>query len=313
MELTTSQLQSFFTQLDLSQQRGYQKVAQYWNKFSMLSTSGTERKTYAWLAQLPSMKKWIGEKQLNNIAARSFEVTNDDFENTFGVDRNKLDDDQFGVYSQAADLQGQAVARWPDEQMTAKLIAGTTTTCYDGQFFFDTDHPVDLDDSSQGTYANLRTSKPLTLANYASAKSAMRSFKGESGRPLQVKPTVMMVGPDNELNALNIIKASSINQVTQNVAATDNVAASAPENVYKGDVELVVNEYLIDDTAGAWYLFSTDRIEPLIWQVRKQPTRIPIVDPTNPLVWNNRTFAYSVEGRAGAGFGLPFLAIKNTP
>jgi phage major head subunit gpT-like protein len=313
MEITNAQLQAFFTQLDLSQQRGYQKVQTYWQKYSMLSTSGSERKTYAWLAQLPSMKKWIGEKQLNNIAARSFEVTNEDFENTFGLDRNKIEDDDFGVYTQSAELQGQAIARWPDEQMTAKLIAGTTTTCYDGQFFFDTDHPVDLDDSSQGTYANLRTTTPLTLANFASGKAAMRSFRGESGKPLQVKPTVLMVGPTLELAALQILKASTINQVTQNVAGDQNVAASAVDNVYRGEVELVVNEYLVDDTAGAWYLFSTDRIEPLIWQVRKQPVRVPIVDPTNPLVWNNRTFAYSVEARAGCGFGLPFLAIKNTP
>jgi phage major head subunit gpT-like protein len=313
MELTNAQLQAFFTQLDLSQQRGYQKVQSYWQKYSQLSTSGSERKTYAWLAQLPSMKKWIGEKQLNNIAARSFEVVNDDFEETFAIDRNKMEDDQFGLYTQAAELQGQAIARWPDEQMTAKLISGTTATCYDGQFFFDTDHPVDLDDSSQGTYANLLTTRPLSLTNFAYAKQQMRSFKGESGKPLQVKPTVLMVGPDNELEGLRIVKASTINQVTGDATGTLNVAASAPENVYKGEVELVVNEYLVDDTAGAWYLFSTDRIEPLIWQVRKPPTRVPIVDPTNPLVWNNRTFAYSVESRAGAGFGLPFLAIKCTP
>lgn len=313
MELTNAQLQAFFTQLDLSQQRGYQKVQSYWQKYSMLSTSGSERKTYAWLAQLPSMKKWIGEKQLNNIAARSFEVVNDDFEQTFGLDRNKIEDDDFGIYTQSAELQGQAIARWPDEQMTAKLIAGTTQTCYDGQFFFDTDHPVDLDDTTQGTYANLLTTRPLTLDNFAYAKAQMRKVKGESGRPLQVKPTVLMVGPDSELDALRILKASTINQVTKNAAGTENVAAAGVENVYRGEVELVVNEYLVDDTAGAWYLFSTDRIEPLIWQVRKQPVRVPIVDPTNPLVWNNRTFAYSVEARAGAGFGLPFLAFKMTP
>ena len=308
MELTNSQLQAFFTQLDVQLQRGYQKVDTYWQKYSYLSMSGSERKTYAWLAQLPSMRKWIGEKQVQNLAARSYEVTNGDFEQTVGIDRNKIEDDDFGVYSQWAEAQGQAIARFADEQMTAALIAGTTTTCYDGQFFFDTDHPVNLDDSSAGTYANLLTTTPLTQANYATAKAAMRSFRGESGKSLQVKPTVMMVGPSNEQKAKEIIKATSIAQVFGS-----NTAAAAPENVFKGDVELVVNEYLIDDTAGAWYLFSTDRIQPLIWQVRKAPIRIPITDPTNPNVFNLRTFLYSVEARAGAGYGLPFLAIKCTP
>ena len=308
MELTTPQLQAFFTQLDVSLQRGYTMVETYWQKFSYLSMSATERKTYAWLGQLPSMRKWVGEKQILNIAARSYEVANADFEQTVGLDRNKIDDDEFGVFSQWAETQGQAIARFPDEQMTAWLIAGTTNTCYDGQFFFDTDHPVNLDDSSFGTYANLLTGTPLTQRNYGVAKAAMRSFQGESGKSLQVKPTVLMVGPGLEQTAKEIIKATSIAQVFGS-----NTAAAAPENVFKGDVELVINEYLTADTANAWYLFSTDRIQPLIWQVRKAPIRIPLVDPTAPNVFNNRTYIYGVEARAGTGYGLPFTAIKCTP
>lgn len=308
MELTTDKAQAFFTQLDVALQRGYQKVDTYWQKYCYLSMSGSERKTYAWLAQLPGMRQWIGEKQVRNISARTYEVTNGDFEETVGLDRNKIEDDQFGIFTQWAEVQGQAVARFPDEQMTTALINGTTNTCYDGQYFFDTDHPVDLDDSSKGTYANLLTTTPLTQANYAAAKAAMRSFKGESGKSLQIKPTVMMVPPSLEQKAKEIIKATSIAQVFGS-----NTAAAAPENVFKGDVELVVNEYLIDDTASAWYLFSTDRIQPLIWQVRKPPVRIAVTDPQNPAVFNNRTFHYGVEARAGAGYGLPFLAIKCTP
>lgn len=307
MELTNSQLQAFFTQLDLQLQRGYQMVQTYWQDYSYLSMSGSERKTYAWLAQLPSMRAWIGEKQVMNIAARSYEVTNGDFEQTIGIDRNKIEDDDFGVYSQWAEAQGQAIARFADEQMTSLLINGHANLCYDGQFFFDTDHPIDLDDSSLGTYSNFLTSTPLNQTNYYTAKAAMRSFRGESNRSLQVKPTVLMVGPSNEQTAKQIIEADTIAQVF------NANSAAAPTNVSKSDVKLVVNEYLIDDTAGAWYLFSTDRIQPLIWQVRKAPIRIPITDPSAPSVFNQRTFLYSVEARAGAGYGLPFLAIKCTP
>lgn len=308
MELTTDKAQAFFTQLDVALQRGYQKVEQYWPKFCYLSMSGSERKTYAWLAQLPSLRPWIGEKQVKNIAARTYEITNGDFEETVGLDRNKIEDDQFGIFTQWAEVQGQALARWGDEQNTTNLINGTTTLCYDGQFFFDTDHPVDLDDSSKGTYANLLTSTPLTQKNYAAAKAAMRSFQGESGKSLQVKPTVLMVGPKLEQTAKEIIKATSIAQVFGS-----NTAAAAPENVFKGDVEIVINEYMTADTDQAWYLFSTDRIQPLIWQVRKAPTRIPITDPSSPTVFNLRTYLYGIEARAGAGYGLPFLAIKCTP
>jgi hypothetical protein len=42
-------------------------------------------------------------------------------------------------------------------------------------------------------------------------------------------------------------------------------------------------------------------------RVGKAPIRIPITDPTAPTVFNQRTFLYSMEARAGAGYGLPFL------
>ena len=35
-----------------------------------------------------------------------------------------------------------------------------------------------------------------------------------------------------------------------------------------------------------------------------------IVDPQNPLVFNQKKFARSVEARGAAGYSLPFLAIK---
>jgi phage major head subunit gpT-like protein len=37
---------------------------------------------------------------------------------------------------------GRAAEVFPDEQIFPLLEAGLTTECYDGQYFFDTDHPV---------------------------------------------------------------------------------------------------------------------------------------------------------------------------
>jgi len=313
MQLTPSILQAFFTALDVQYQSGYQRRRTYWQEYAWLSPSSTENKTYSWLAELQGMREWIGEKQAKNISARTFQIVNKDFENTLTLDRNKIEDDQAGIYSQYARLQGDVVARWPDDLVTAMLIAGTTTLGYDGSYYFASNHPVDLDDTTQGTYSNLLTSTPLNFANYAAAKAAMRSVKGESGKPLHVLPTVLMVPPTLEVTALEITKAQNRTAIVQNVAGSENVAAAAPSNIYYGDVTVVVNERLVDDTANAWYLFSTDRIKPFVFQQRKAPTVVSIMDPTNPLVFNQRQYARSIESRGAAGFGLPFLAFKCTP
>jgi phage major head subunit gpT-like protein len=311
--LTPALLQSFFTQLDMSFDKGHQARQIYWDKFAMLSPSSSEGKIYSWLAELPRMRKWIGPKQVDNIVARAYQLINDDWEETFSIDRNKLEDDEWGVYTDMAKRQGDAAASWPDDIVTAALINGTTAQGYDGTAFFSASHPVDLTNSALGTYSNLNSSTPLTQANYAAGKAKMRSIKGESGKPLGILPTVLMVPPTLEQTALEITKAQNITRVVQNVAGVENVAAAAPTNVYQGDVTVIVNERLIDDTANAWYLFSTNRISPLVFQLRKGITRVQVVDPQNPQVFNLKQYTYGIESRGTAGYSLPFTAQKNTP
>ena len=306
--LTPAILQAFFNQLETRFQAAYARRTSYWKMFAELCPSSTETNIYSWLAELPDMREWVGEKKALNLKARAYAILNKNFENTLVIDRNKLADDQAGVYSRYPELQADVADRWPELLVSQALINGTTAIGYDGVAFFSASHPVDVDNSAYGTYPNLYTSTPLTQANYAALKADMRSRRGESGIALQVKPTVLMVGPTNEQAGKQIVQAENIAQVFGS-----NTAAAAPTNVFKGDTTLIVNERLIDDTSGAWYLFSTDRIKPLVFQEREAPHLIPLTDPTNPLVFNQRKYAWSLESRGNAGYSLPFLASKATP
>jgi phage major head subunit gpT-like protein len=306
--LTPALLQAFFVQLELRFQAAYARRTSYWKMFAELCPSGTETNIYSWLAELPDMREWVGEKKALNLKARAYSLLNKNWENTLVIDRNKLQDDQAGVYSRYPELQADVADRWPEKLVTDALIAGTTALGYDGVAFFSASHPVDVDNASYGTYPNLYTSTPLTQANYNALKADMRSRRGESGLPLQVKPTVLMVGPTLEQTGKQIVQAETIAQVFGS-----NTAAAAPTNVFKGDTTLIVNERLVDDTANAWYLFSTDRIKPMVFQEREAAHLIPIVDPSNPLVFNQRKWAFSLEGRGAAGYAQPFLASKATP
>jgi phage major head subunit gpT-like protein len=280
-----------------------------------LVPSNTESTVQSWLAELPDMKEWIGEKVMDNIKARGYALINKDWESTYTIDRNKIADDTAGIYTRREELQADVAVRWPEKLVTQAVLGGTTALGFDGQYFFDVDHPVDVDDPSLGVYSNKLSARPMDMAtgaaNYAFAKAAMRKFKGESGLPLGVLPTLMMVAPDQEQAALTVTKATNVAQIVKNVAGTENVAAATPSNVYQGDVTVIVNERLVDDPdPGAWYLLSTDRIKPFIFQQREAPHPIMVVDPQNPLVFNQKKFARSIEARGTAGYSLPFLAIK---
>lgn len=59
-------------------------------------------------------------------------------------------DDKLGLFKPMFAEMGQASRRHPEELVFGLLASGFTTNCYDGQFFFNTDHPV-VDASGNST------------------------------------------------------------------------------------------------------------------------------------------------------------------
>jgi phage major head subunit gpT-like protein len=113
-----------------------------WDKIAMRVGSTGESVEYDWLGAFPMMREWIGERAVKDVEEYGFVIRNRDFEATVGVGRNKIEDDQLGVYTPQFQNLGDAAARHRDQLVFALLAAGFTTPCYDKQYFFDTDHPV---------------------------------------------------------------------------------------------------------------------------------------------------------------------------
>ncbi|HRJ70253.1 MAG TPA: Mu-like prophage major head subunit gpT family protein [Beijerinckiaceae bacterium] len=123
-------------------QNAFDGVTPTWPRVATLVSSNTAAEEYPWLGAFPRMRKWVGDRVVKNLAANGYRIVNEKFEDTVGVKRDSIEDDQFGVYKPMFEGLGRAVAEFPDELVYAKLAKGFTENCYDGQFFFDTDHPV---------------------------------------------------------------------------------------------------------------------------------------------------------------------------
>ncbi len=104
--------------------------------------SSTAENRYGWLGKFPNLREWIGDRVINGLAEHDYSVRNKDWELTVGVGRNDIDDDNLGIYTPMFTEMGAAAAALPDRLVFALLKAGFASACYDGQYFFDTDHPV---------------------------------------------------------------------------------------------------------------------------------------------------------------------------
>ncbi|WP_316171047.1 Mu-like prophage major head subunit gpT family protein [Bradyrhizobium sp. SZCCHNRI1058] len=119
-----------------------QQTPTLYQRVATVVPSSASSETYGWLGKVPSVREWLGERVVQNLAESSYAIKNKTFELTVGVDREHIEDDVLGMYTPIFQSFGESVAAWPDQLVWPLLAAGFTTNCYDGQFFFDTDHPV---------------------------------------------------------------------------------------------------------------------------------------------------------------------------
>ncbi|RHW17195.1 hypothetical protein D1610_11640 [Sphingomonas gilva] len=122
--------------------QGLGMAATQYGTVATVINSTTGKEEYGWLGKMPGMREWIGDRVINNIATHDYTIKNRDWEDTIAVDRNDIEDDTIGIYSPLFQEMGRGAEAHPDELVFGLLKAGFTTPCYDGQYYFDTDHPV---------------------------------------------------------------------------------------------------------------------------------------------------------------------------
>ncbi len=272
MIINQETLGAIFTAFKTLFGKGLESAPSAYKQIAMTVPSSTREEVYAWLGQFPGMREWLGPRVVKNLSAHGFKIVNRDFESTVAVPRNDIEDDRYGVFGPVMSEMGRAAGEHPDQLIFSLLSAGFATNCYDGQFFFDTDHPVG--DGANGPVQSVsnmqsgagpawflldtsRALKPLiyqerrpyrlvnkdrpeddnvfnnkefvygvdgrsnagfglwqlafgskaelTPANYEAARSAMMAFKGDEGRPLNIRPDVLVAPPSLEGAAMRLL------------------------------------------------------------------------------------------------------------
>ena len=142
MIINQSALSAIYKSFSAIFNEAFEGVKPMYEKVAMTVPSSVRENTYAWLGAFPRMREWVGDRQIKNLELHSYTVANKDWETTVEVDRNDVMDDAIGVYNPIISELGRTAAVHPDELVFGLLRDGFSTVCYDGQYFFDSDHPV---------------------------------------------------------------------------------------------------------------------------------------------------------------------------
>lgn len=159
MDVNGPNMEVLHTSFNAALQRGMhgRQAASQWREVAMQTQSATAEEQYAWLNQLPGMRRWVGDRTIVGLSRQGLSIVNDDYELTIAVQRNDIEDDRYGIYAARFQALGEAAEAHPDELVWPLLNAGFGDDhglCWDGQYFFDTDHPYLDADGVQRTQAN---------------------------------------------------------------------------------------------------------------------------------------------------------------
>lgn len=142
MLLNTTSLKALYTGFSTAFQGGFTGIEPQYAQVAMTVPSTTSENQYGWMGQIPRVREWIGDRVVQNLELFDYSIRNRTFEQTIGVFREHIEDDNLGIYNPLFAELGRSVATFPDELVWPFLKSGFATLCYDKQYFFDVDHPV---------------------------------------------------------------------------------------------------------------------------------------------------------------------------
>jgi phage major head subunit gpT-like protein len=187
------------------------------------------------------------------------------------------------------------------------MLAGKTTTCYDGQPFFDANHPQNMDDPASPLQSNLLKAHGLLPDALEDAIQTMMSFIGADGKPLEIVPDLLVVPPQRKFQAARLLQSELIGR---DIALAVGHGAVAESNVLRGALDLLVLPRLATEP-DAYYVLCTKRaVRPFVFQNREAPEFAALTKPDDEAVFKRDEYLYGVRARGAAGFGPYYLAVR---
>ena len=70
--------------------QGFEGVEVNYPEIATVVPSATSEQHYSWLGQIPNMKEWIGDREIQNLSQYDYSIKNKNFEMTVSVNRSEI-------------------------------------------------------------------------------------------------------------------------------------------------------------------------------------------------------------------------------
>lgn len=277
-------------------------------------TSDQDSETYAWLGMPPALREWIGGRQAKGFRDDNITIANKHFEATLEIALKDMRRDKTGQIRARLEEFAQRGQTHFASLLSTLIVNGESAVCYDGQYFFDTDHS----EGDSGTLSNDITtdisalpaevhgvvaapSKEEMMQAIVKSVSQFFTFKDDKGEPINETARAFLVQVPVGLYT-----------AAQSALDRTNVKGPGIVNVDGYDIALSVNPRL---TSAGWtdkfVTFRTDgSIKPLIRQEETMPT-LKVKDENSEYAFDNDAIQVGIDTWRNVGYGRWQGAVLN--
>lgn len=235
---------------------------------TMVTSTGADEK-YGIIGSVPGMREWVSDRSFETLRAGDYTLVNKEYESSVRIDKNDIDDDRLGMYGPVLENLGGEAAHHPDELLLTILTGGEAAACFDGQFFFDTDHSwgesgTQSNDLTYNASSHTAVTEDEFRTAYHAARKAMLQFKNDKGK-LFIRPTV------RPLPNLLLVVPPDLEEVA-NKAINKQLVSAGETNIVLDKPRIVTLGGLTDATK--FYLLNLGQsLKPFVFQARRPLAR----------------------------------------
>lgn len=334
-KLSPANIQFFFTMADTRFTLGIRNAIRWSDEWCTTYQSETENVLHGWIEMPDNMRIWRGARVVQDPAPQTYSVPMLPWEITMGLDQFAFLFDRWGLYMPIAQRIGQKTGKLQDYavrdmlQGNGELGVAPFTLGPDGVTFWNTAHPVDVWDSSKGTYANDYGTAGVSVGgvtvgglfstnSYTTMWQDMSGRKNASGEAIGVNPDRLLVPSQLKFPGAVVLQSMMFSPPVLSVLGAGNaptpgspVPLNAPfvgamDNPLRGSADLRWTPDL-NSQPTAFYLGDTsDVMKPLGWAQHTAPTFVVRNAPTDPIVFDQHKYLWGSWAIATPHWGFSY-------
>lgn len=263
---------------------------------------------YAWLGMTPAMREWIGGRQAKGFREQSMEIRNKHYEATLEVLVKHLRRDKTGQLMARINEQARRANTHWASLLSTLIVDAESNTCYDGQYFFDTDH----EEGDSGTQSNdinvdisalpvatagSTTAPSVAEMQFAIAKTIQQivSFVDDQGEPMNEDATAFTVM--TPVSLMNV--AMQAVATPAQVAETQSALTALKSNF---SIKVVPNPRLSDWT-DSFATFRTDSYLKSFIRQEEMGVQLKVKGAGSEFEFDNDAHQYGIDCWRNVGYG----------